>query len=212
MAYHLDELEIALDPSRPEHIMPVLSGARLGVVDVGCGIGQLFVAKGHEIPPGVRRYAFDVDVDAIAYAKSRWPGHADFAVAPAETLPLDDRTVDVYVARVTLQVAHIPTALREAARVLVPGGRLWITLHPISMTLEKMGRAARSFRVKEFIGQSIVLVNGLVFAVSGRRPRVFGVTHSWQNAHGMRRELAANFRDLRVTSTTRHFLIEAVRR
>jgi hypothetical protein len=43
--YRLAELEIALDPTRPEHILPVLSSSRVGVVDVGCGIG-LFVAKG----------------------------------------------------------------------------------------------------------------------------------------------------------------------
>jgi hypothetical protein len=32
----------------------VLSSSRVGVVDVGCGIGQLFVAKGDEVPMGVR--------------------------------------------------------------------------------------------------------------------------------------------------------------
>ena len=43
--YHLGELAIALNPSRPEYIMPALGSARVGVVDVGCGMGQLFVAK-----------------------------------------------------------------------------------------------------------------------------------------------------------------------
>lgn len=43
--YRLGELEIALDPSRPEYCQPVLSSSRVGVVDVGCGMGQLFVAR-----------------------------------------------------------------------------------------------------------------------------------------------------------------------
>lgn len=212
-AYHLGELEIALDPSRPEHILPVLSSSRVGIVDVGCGIGQLFVAKGDEVPAGVPRYGFDIDPRAIAYATERWPDRAQFAVAPAEKLPLPDQSVDCYVARVTLQVANIPAALREAARVLVPGGRLWITLHPLSMTLEDLGRALRTASAKEFAMRSIVLLNGLVHHVVGVRPRIMGVRSSWQSEHRMRRELEkAAFTDVRVTLTDRHFLIEATRR
>ena len=189
-----------------------LTSARLCVVDVGCGIGQLFVAKGHEIPPGVRRYAFDVDAAAIAYAKERWPQQAEFAVAPAERLPLKDDSVDFYVARVALQVAHIPSVLQEAARVHIPGGRLWITPHPLSMTLDEIGTTVRKLKVKELVMRSIVLVNGLVIQLTGRRSRILGVTSAWQGERGMRRELAADFRDVQVTSSRRHFLIEAIRR
>ena len=209
--YHLNELQIALDPSRPEYIMPVLSSARVGVVDVGCGIGQLFVAKGDEIASGVPRYGFDIDATAIAYASERWPERAAFAVAPAEKLPLPDRSVDFYVSRVTLPLANIRLALAEAARVLVPGGRLWITLHPITMTFGQMGRAVRRGRVKELVMRSIVLVNGLQFHLSGSGRRMLGIRDSWQSESRMRRELDPWFRDVRVT-VKRHFLIDATRR
>jgi SAM-dependent methyltransferase len=210
--YHLAELEIALDPTRPEHILPVLTSSRVGVVDVGCGIGQLFVAKGDEVPPGVPRYGFDIDPTVIEYAKGRWPDRAQFGVAPAEKIPLPDGSVDFYVSRVTLPLADIPAALREAARVLVPGGTLWVTLHPISMTFGQIGRAVRTGRVKELVMRTIVLANGLAFHLFGTGRRILGIRDSWQSESRMRRELDKGFRDVKVTTNGRHFLIEATRR
>ena len=209
--YHLAELEIALDPARPEHILPELSSARVGVVDVGCGIGQLFVAKGEEVPPGVPCYGFDIDANAIRYANENWPGKATFAVAPAESLPLPDASVDIYVARVTLQVADIRRALREAARVLVPGGRLWITMHPISMIFGELGRAISQGRIKDVVRRIIALGNGTAFHLTGTGHRLLGIRDSWQSESRMRRELARDFAQVRVTRE-RHFLIEATRR
>lgn len=209
--YHLGELRIALDPSRPEHILPVLSGSRVGVVDVGCGMGQLFVAKAAELATGVRCYGFDIDEELIRYANEHWPDRAQFAVAPAEHLPLPDGAVDFYVSRVALPYTDIRSALSEAARVLVPGGSLWITLHPASMTLGEMGDAVRRGRIKGFVRRTVVLLNGLAFHLSGTSKRLLGVRDSWQSASRMKRELEKNFRDVRVT-TGRHFLIEATRR
>ena len=211
LQYHLTELQIALDPARPEHILPPISSARVGVVDVGCGIGQLYVARANDVPAGVPRYGFDIDQNAIAYAKQRWSDHAIFDVAPAEQLPLPDSSVDFYVSRVTLPLADIPGALREAARVLVPGGKLWITLHPISMTFKQMGRAIRTGRPKELVMRSIVLMNGLAFHLFGTGRRFLGIRDSWQSEFRMRRELEKDFKDIRVTRA-RHFLIEATRR
>ena len=208
--YHLAELRIALDPSRPEHILPVLSACRVGIVDVGCGIGQLFVAKLAEVTPGVACYGFDIDETSIAYAKGHWPELAQFSVAPAEALPLPDASVDLYVSRVALPYTNIRGALNEAARVLVPGGKLWITLHPLSMTLGEMGAAMRRGRIREFIGRTAALVNGVSFHLFGTSRHLLG-GDSWQSVSRMRRELEKHFRDVDVT-VGRHFLIEATRR
>ena len=209
--YHLDELEIALDTKRPEHLLPVLSSSRVGVVDVGCGIGQLFVAKGDEVPAGVPRYGFDIDPTVIEYAKGRWPDRAIFGVAPAEKIPLPDGSVDCYLSRVALPYAEIPKALGEAARVIVPGGRLWVTLHPISMMFGQIGKAVRTARLKELVMGTIVLANGLAFHLFGTGRRILGIRESWQSEARMRRELEKSFKDVKVTHG-RHFLIEATRR
>ena len=209
--YHLGELEIALDPSRPEHILPAVETARVGVVDVGCGLGQLFVAKSSAIPPGVACYGFDIDPSSIDYAIEHWAEKAMFAVAPAEKLPLPDASVDLYVSRVTLPYTDIPRALAEAARVLVPGGRLWITLHPVSMTFGELGGAVRRGRIKEVVRRMVVLLNGLTFHLLGTNRSFLGIRDSWQSASRMTRVLAKEFTDIRVTRG-RHFLIEATRR
>lgn len=210
-SYHLAELAIALDPTRPEHSLPDVSSVRVGVVDVGCGVGQLFVAADDKFPAGVPRYGFDVDPAAIAYANEHWPDKATFAVAPAERLPLPDACVDLYVSRVSLPYTDIRLALAEAARVLVPDGRLWITLHPVSMTLGEMRRAIVRGNAREFVGRTIVLMNGLTFLIGTPR-HLLGVKESWQSLTRMQRELSKQFKDIRVTNTNRQFQIEAIRR
>ncbi len=211
IAYHLGELEIALDPSRPEHILPAVSTVRVGIVDVGCGMGQFFVAKASEIPAGVARYGFDIDPKLIAYATEHWPDKANFAVAPAERLPIPDRSVDLYVSRVALPYTDIPAAVAEAARVLVPGGKFWVTLHPVSMTFAELGSAARRGRLAEVVRRTLVLLNGMAFHLFGTSKRFLGVRDSWQGASSMKRELSRDFTDIRI-SQGRHFLIEATRR
>jgi SAM-dependent methyltransferase len=210
--YHLSELEIALDPSRPEHIQPDLSLSRVGVVDVGCGVGQLFVANAGELGQGVRCHGFDIDRASIEYANEHWPERAQFSTAPAEALPLPDRSVDLYVSRVTLPYTDIPAALNEAARVLIPGGRLWITLHPVSMTLGEMKSAMLKREPKEFVRRTIVLLNGLTFHLFGTRWHLFGVRDSWQSVTRMKKELARAFTDIRATINQGQFLTEARRR
>jgi SAM-dependent methyltransferase len=210
--YHLAELEIALDPGRPEHLLPQLSSARVGVVDVGCGIGQLFAAKGAEVPPGVPCHAFDIDAAAIEYARRRWPEKAHFAVAPAERLPLPARSVDLYVSRVSLPYTDIRTALAEAARVLEPGGLLWITLHPVSMTVRELAEALGRGRLKEAIRRLITLANGFAFHLCGTVWRLGAVRDSWQSEARMHRELEGEFADVCASRVRGQFLIEARRR
>ncbi|NUW44513.1 methyltransferase domain-containing protein [Nonomuraea rhodomycinica] len=90
-------------------------------VDVGCGTGRA-VAEMRE--RGARPTGVDLSADMIGIARDRWPG-ADFRVGDAYHLPLGDGEVAAYRAdKVLHELDDAGRALREAARVLSPGGRV----------------------------------------------------------------------------------------
>lgn len=100
------------------------------VADVGTGSGVLAldaVARW----PGARVMGIDPSAGMLAMARQRAArGHLEdhqvaWLQAPAESLPLPDRALDMVVSSFALQlVEDRATALREAYRVLRPGGRL----------------------------------------------------------------------------------------
>lgn len=132
-----DELLLAL--ARAEGVTPVAT-----VLDVGCGYGLFARPLTGFLVSGGRYTGVDVDADAVAWCRTAYTEyerfgfvHADLAnafyrpdgAAPAIDFcfPADDASVDVVVMATVL--AHLVTAevghyVREAARVLRPGGRL----------------------------------------------------------------------------------------
>jgi SAM-dependent methyltransferase len=101
------------------------------VLDIGCGTGALagMIAARW---PGVRVTGVDISSGMLAIAArylGSLPGRAGDRVAlvraPADALPFDDGSFDVAVTAFVLQL--VPSrhrALREARRVLAPGGTL----------------------------------------------------------------------------------------
>jgi SAM-dependent methyltransferase len=121
-----------------EHVQ-VSAGAT--VLDLGTGahsiwpylvagrhaVQQLVAVDAHPALPDQRRRRRAAEHTGLCP-----PGTVRFLQADARRLPLDNDTVDAVTAVSTIE--HVQgadgdrQALREAARVLVPGGRLWMTL------------------------------------------------------------------------------------
>jgi SAM-dependent methyltransferase len=99
--------------------------AGMHVLDVATGPG--YVVDGAR-RRGARATGVDFSPAMVDYARERVPG-AEFRVGDAEELPFDDVTFDAVVMNFGLMHLGRPgRALREAERVLRPGGRLALTV------------------------------------------------------------------------------------
>ena len=100
-------------------------GTRL--LELGCGVGAVLAVLGQEFP-GVRLYGVDIEPKQLAYARGhleRAGVEATLIEADATAVPFDDESFD-YVWMMWF-LEHVPDPLaviREARRVLVPGGRI----------------------------------------------------------------------------------------
>lgn len=207
--YHLRELEAARDRNDPRHCLPDIGAGEKDVLDIGCGIGQLFAALGRE-DAAHRSVGIDIDQAALAYGRRRFPG-LGLVRARAEMLPFATDSFDLVVSRVSLPYTDLPRALDEIARVLRPGCRAWLSLHPVARTWHELFDALRSARAKDVLFRLFVLLNGSLLHLSGRVlpfPRN-GRFESFQTRTGMQRLLARHgFEDIEVLRG-RHFVVTA---
>lgn len=216
LAYHLAELEIARTPGDPRRVQPELPATFRSLLDVGCGAGQTIIAA--EVPPHVTKCGVDVDEAALALGRTLAPQHGvavHFTRASGEALPFAAASFDVVISRVAMPYMHLPTAIAEMARVLTPGGTLWVTLHPATLVLAQLRRAVRERHVKSVLYFGYAMLNGALFHVTGamwRFPLNRARCESFQTEAGMRRALQrAGFARVRVTRTVRHFAVTAVK-
>jgi SAM-dependent methyltransferase len=97
------------------------------VVDVGCGDGALVR---HLARRGARAVGVEVGAGPLARARAHEPvGGERYEQAGAEALPLADGTADAVLFMNSLHHVpgeHLDAALAEAARVLRPGGLLYV--------------------------------------------------------------------------------------
>lgn len=107
------------------------AGGRVRLLDVGTGTGTLALAAAARWPDA-QVIASDAAPGMLTVARSRATDHGlatderlTFVHGPADELPLPDGSVDAVVSSFVLQlVPDRLAALREAHRVLRPGGRL----------------------------------------------------------------------------------------
>ena len=99
------------------------------VLEIGCGSGNVLLLAARAVP-GARFVGVDPDADALALAgrkAAREGATITFEHGYAQELPAADATVDRVLS--SLMLHHLPpdgqaAALREAHRVLAPGGSL----------------------------------------------------------------------------------------
>jgi ubiquinone/menaquinone biosynthesis C-methylase UbiE len=104
------------------------AGARL--VEIGCGMGTdlLQFARGGASCTGVDLTPRSVEISRLHFDVYRMT--ADFALSDAERLPFADESFDVFYSNGVLH--HTPdteTAIREAHRILKPGGTAKVMLY-----------------------------------------------------------------------------------
>jgi SAM-dependent methyltransferase len=106
----------------------LVPGAGQATLDLGCGEGRVardLALRGHRVTGA------DVSPTLLDAAREAHP-EGDYVLADAADLPFPDGSFDLVIAYNSLMdVDDLPGAVREAARVLVPGGRLVLSvLHP----------------------------------------------------------------------------------
>ncbi len=91
------------------------------ILDIGCGVGA-FARRLREFSPHL--YGIDVDEERVVEAGAQVP---NLGLALGEYLPFKDKTFDVVLLHEVLEhVTDDRQTLREARRVLAPGGRVVI--------------------------------------------------------------------------------------
>ena len=92
-------------------------------LDLGSGTGYFSRALAERFS-GAEGLALDIAEGMLQHARPKG-GAAHFIAGDAEALPLQDECLDLLFSSLALQwCAHFPQVLREAARVLRPGGML----------------------------------------------------------------------------------------
>jgi SAM-dependent methyltransferase len=210
--YHLRELQIAQDPGADGHLLPAVTALDRTILDIGCGAGQTLIAS--NLTPAQRGVGVDVDTEALALGR-QLDRSLLLICASAESLPLPNEVFDLVISRVALPYTDIPRAVGEIGRVLKPGGRCWLVLHPMSMGAWSALRHISRGQIKGTVFQLYALMNGLSLHFFGRQfafpfkpNRPF---ESCQTRRGIARALRASGLAEISVRRDRHFVITAKR-
>ena len=210
-AYHVLELQIAADPADRRRVMPAIRSEHRRIVDVGCGAGQTLIAS--RLPADVTAIGIDCDPRALSLGRLLYP-RLGLIRARGEALPLPSRFFDLAISRVALPYMSTGAALAEMARVLRPGGDLWIALHPFSLVWDELKSSVKRRRWRIALQRAYALANGAAVHLTGKElPAPYrGKHHSFQTEGRIVRTLQSlDFENIRVEKG-RFFVVTATRK
>lgn len=190
LEYHLQELEIAKDINDSRRTMPDLLPSDQVIVDIGCGIGQTFIALKCTDRTCI---GIDVDAEAINYGIKHFGEDIDFHLTDAINIPLQPNSVDLVISRVALPYTNIPKVLKSVRRVLKENGRIWFTIHSDELVKGWLKKAVKKKNYKDVIHKVYVLMNGYLLKYFGVViPFVNGNYESWQDEEAIIKILKRN--------------------
>lgn len=174
-----DNFTVGADPEYEEQILPLVERYARGatrVLDIGCGEGQ--VSRRLE-GLGVQVVGLDVAASQVRTANVRGGSSSCYLQASAERLPVRDASFDTVV--LCLAIEHVELfeeAIREVARVLMPGGRFVLLLvHPLlqapgSGWVEVLDSDEQFWRVGSYLEDDVTTeeVGPGVYLSFGHRP------------------------------------------
>ncbi len=163
------------------------------ILDLGCGTGQELVSWG--ISGSDEVTGIDIDDQRLSIARIRFPQRT-YLHGAGENIPLPEASIDRVICSVALPYMNIPAALREISRILVPGGRLSLSLHLPGFCLNELIHKAIPKPIPTLY-RLYVISNGVIFHTSGKTIGfVNGRTESFQTERGMKIALTrAGFTD-----------------